>query len=362
LTAAFQRLPTHLKQHLGPPLSERLLKMDRPDDAERILRIIDRGTRQKTMPQQLAEAELARVRDGPEAAEDTLRRVVASGREVSPRALVATIEADLEAGRTVQPESADLAAAYAVENKTTAIGPELRRVHLLARAGAMQFDRALAGLAEVERRDGAAAAGRIRSSILELSAKLATDVRFLQLTLGIDPELVRNLPTTTAEALSRRVLALGFPDAAEKFLAPGGGDPRVRAIIRARVALARGQPRRATAELANFAGEDIDLLRARAREAAADYAAAQRVYGALGFDDEALSAAWLAGDWPALKQSDDEVLAAIADLELAAPADADDDDAPLRRARELLAQSGASRELIGGLLDRMQISKVDAGT
>ena len=362
LSAAFQRLPKHLKQHLGPPLSEQLVRLDRPDDAERILRVIDRGTSRKTMPQQLAEAELSRLRDGPEAAGETLARVVASGSEVSPRALVAMIETELEAGRTVQPETADLAAAYAVENKTTAIGADLRRVHLLARAGAGQFDRAITGLAEVERRDGMDAAHRLRAQILELAAGLAEDVPYLRLTLGLAPDLLPELPADTAETLARRLVKLGFPDAADRLLAPGGGNPRARAMIRARAALARGQPQRATAELANYTGQEADLLRARARAAAADYTAAQIVYDTLGLDDEATSAAWLAGDWSALAGSGDELLSSIAGLETAASADTPDDDAPLRTARDLIAQSRASRELLGRLLERMRVSGTEAGT
>jgi len=360
--AAFQRLPTHLKQHLGPELADRMIKLGKPEEAERVQRLLNQGMRHKSTHQELINAELSLLRDEHDTASEALRTVVASGNEVSPRALVALINADLRSGRRVPAETADLAAAYAVEYKTEPIGANLRRVHLLGRADARQFSRALQGLGEVEDRDGADAAQETREDILKLVADKASDQDFLGIMLTISRAAALKLRSPVADAVADRLILLGFPNEADQFLDAPTSDRRMRAMIAARADLARYWPQRALARLGEYSGEDVDELRAKARHMATDYLAAQSVYGALGLYEKQVNSAWLAGDWATLVETQDDVLAGIAQLELPSrPVVEQGDDAILQKTRELLDSSAASRDLLERLLDRMQMPSLDNG-
>ncbi len=348
---AFSGLPPHLRRYVGPTLSQRFLDADRTETANRILRILERGTENVSPQIGMAKAELRLAEGDAEGAGKTLDEVVEQNAEPSAQALVRRIETLWESGEDISFEMAQLAGAYASENRNAAIHKDLIWAHVAALAASGAFHQAFDELRRVQSSEPEAFVG-LENDVMSRLAQKGDDLEFLQYALPQVPGAVPNLEPAVDNAIAARFLALGFADAARHHLqGPARGTAqRDRQILRARVALHEGRPRQAEVELLGLAGADANVLRAEARSRLGQHAAAAQLFASAGRDDDARLQAWLAEDWEELA-AQGAPLSEVAEYMTAPPQSDETDVGQLRQSRDLLGESGEVREMLRDLLE-----------
>lgn len=362
--AAFSALPIHLRRHLGPNASGKLLDHGNKAAAQSVLTFVHRGPQEQGPRLVLAEAQIELSNGATTRAREIFETAATVDSDISPEALISLVRMHATENLFIEEHIASLAAAFALEHRHGAIGPELRRTAVVARALARQFNAAYKALVEIEKRDGHQAALDIRSGLFAILSQNGGDIAFLTLTLGHLNELSETVDINTSNDIGKRLLNLGFPGEAGILLkgSAKGKTGRERRLLRSRAALAQSKPRNAEAELLGLNGKDVDLLRAQARAQSGDYGIAQSLYTSLNKPDEALHSAWMSSDWKTLSLSSDQIYSAIAvvvsDTEMPRDneqMDQTEDVLVLAKNRALLQESVASRDLLSGLLNKHEI-------
>jgi len=192
----------------------------------------------------------------------------------------------------------------------------------------------------------------------------ASDREFLLRVLNAAP---LTLPSDVENNTARRLLELGFADAANGFLkSPADiSEQRTRRILRAEIALSLSRPLDAEAELLGVEGEDADRLRVQARELVGDYAGALRSVNILDEAEQRRELAWLAGDWSTLAEGEQDLLAQTAQLAIAHDRNSAENEfdtrAPgfLRQARNLITDSQEARSVLEALLTEFAVDTAE---
>lgn len=292
---AFQNLPLHLRRHIAPDLAARLRASGNAPAAADVLRAIVSVTPEPSPALDLARAQDALAVGRASEAEPILAEIAKAGGTEGPQALAALIEARIAAGRPIEAETALLAASHARENRDQALGPRLRRAHILALIGAGDLDAALQEVSRMEAANLAIDRNGILGPLWQALADAPDDASFLRrvLTAGQAPE---DLPVEARAAVSARLLRLGLPEVAQVWLpAPDAADTADAArLLQAEAALELGRTNEAEVLLAGLTGAEADELRARIRASAGDHAGAAKLYAALGQDEAAARQRFLA--------------------------------------------------------------------
>lgn len=273
---AFQRLPPGLQTLVGERVAARLTMAGADAAAERVLGRILRAAPPDAPASLSAGAALAESRDAPAEREAAL---FALARAEAPGSAAAAVELSEALWSDRRPPSADLlalTASFATEMRRMEEGPDLRlaRLRLLALSG--DFDAASALLPEIGRRDGPGPAQRAQTDLLAELARSAADADLLRHALTAPMPVIAGLPDAVGNRLAERLINLGFPAPAERFLqnparAPDGG---ARLHLRARAAIAQGDLQRAELQLSGTKGPEADHLRAEVLRRNGDLAAA----------------------------------------------------------------------------------------
>ncbi|WP_416914290.1 hypothetical protein [Seohaeicola sp.] len=363
LRFAFEELPSHLKEQLGPGLVERLSAAGENAAAEEVLASITRSLGQVTPPVALATAAVELENGNTEGAEDHLEALVETNTAISPQALVTFIESAVQADQPIEPEMVELVSAHLFENRRSPLAADLSRSLILALAHAGEFAEALDRLKMKSNDLPADNASVTASRVMSRLVSHGSDVDFLA---GTVTWQLMALAPETENRIATRLLSLGFPEIANRFLtrAAEGNEGRERRLLRAKAALALDQPLQAEAELLGLSGQDVKLLRAEAQQRGGDFEAALDEIEGLELEEKHRSLAWLAGDWTTLMASDDDVLSQAArlmiddgsTLETASPdALQNEETGVLRKTGDLITASGNSRMIIESLLQRFQL-------
>lgn len=340
---AFLALPAVLQIRLGPDLAQSLNISGAAEAAMMVLRRLGQAGQGDDPAVRLGENTLQPDTDLTQGGA-ALAPVVAANTELSPSALSQMIVREVAAGRPITPETAELAAAFAFEQRSGADAAELTYTEILARAAADEFSLALRRAATAP----VALTTPQLAQIFDLLVARAPDHVFVAQSM-IHASLGERLPVRSANTVAERLVSLGFADQAEPYLtgASDGPEDRNRRILRARVALSQAMPRRAEAELLGLDGADADALRAQARGLAGDYSDAAQIYQTLQSPEDLRRADFLSGNWASLANSGDRALGDLARLKTAP--DPPDVAGMLARNRALLEESSAVR----GAIDRM---------
>src|SRR6056297_2780102 len=327
LLRAFASLPQGLRRALGPVLARRLLQAGHMDTSDAIVRMIERAGREDTPDVALVRAELATADQDQATARSELDIAVAGNSTASAEAVAQLIEQLLAKEAPVPFDMAELAGAYAYEYRSTPLGHRMTRAYLaaLAASGAhaqavAEFERLRVDLDPGHTRD-------ITAILMRQITRNADDVTFLRHALSGPLGRAQVFAPPLARAIARRLVVAEF-------------------------ALARERPRQAEVELLGLDGQDVNVLRARARSLAGDHATAHVLYDGAGQTDAADRAALFASDPVALSTVSDPVLRDIGDvLQTVTPEPAATGDISLEQSRTLLEQAGAARQSLGRLLD-----------
>ncbi len=367
---ALHTMPRHLREHLGPKLSNRFVEQGETEAATLVLNAIERANPVQDANFSYAQATLDAELGNTEAAEDTYSEIASQNTDLATVAVVKLIDSHVDKAVAPAPETISLVGALAVEHKSGAMGPELRRAHALARMLEQEFVAAFGIIDDIETRDGGPAASKVRSQIVNAMIEHADDYDIIAWTLQQKLAEPGRLSAGTALSLAQKTFELGFVGETKRLLqaAQTMTPSNEKRLLKARVALADNLPKRAEAELLGIMSPEADQLRARARAMAGDHAGAAQLLADLGERSKAEAEAWLDGDLVSLAVSETEIyrktstLLTPEDVEVVESADAAETppsstQGVLARNRALLEGSAESRSVLGELLDWHQLSE-----
>jgi hypothetical protein len=350
----FAALPRHLRLYLGPILSRRLTRAGHVESADQILRMIDRSQPEETADASMARAELAEAKGKPEEATSELETVAQSNAEPSADAVLKLINKRLATKQEISFDLAQLAGAYAQENRGAKLGQDLARAYLSALAASGAFGQAFDEFDRLSPDLVPDSHDMVHQTLIEYLTSNADDLTFLRHTFAGHAKRARNLAPEIAAAVAKRLLGNGFETAALEFVSAPlpGPEGRAHRLIRAEIALAQNQPRQAEVELIGLDGPEADALRAQALELAGEHRAASEYFLASDQPDKAQNAAWLAEDWEQVSTSDDPLLQNVARMMQGNENGSDPKvTGVLAQSRRLLENSAKARVTLGNLLE-----------
>lgn len=337
-------LPLHLRSFLAPELSRRFLEYGDTQSAAAALRSIERVTSEYEPDALMAKASLDLAKGNVERAQASLERVMSSNSAQSAEALIAYVDARLEAGESIEEDVALLVEAYLQELKDSPLAPALQRARVLSLAQSGQFDAAFSALDNQQ--------PELRDNVLEALAATADDIVFLEHVFGaIKADAPHSAPQTRLQ-LSERLMALGFAAEAERLLSPSAAEfstPGARRL-KARIALAQNKPALSRAHLLGLKTEEDLRLIAQAQQMSGDMAGASDTFAKLRDTEAAGRTALLSENWAAQLDKNAPDYGPLAGIATAA---IDPDPAPdgmLSRTRSALAESAETRRTLRALM------------
>lgn len=311
ILTTFEGLPLRLRRLLGPRLATRFAEEGLPEAARNVLARLERATGGVNDDMLFSEAQIDRL-DGSHAdAHQTLNEIASRSGPNAPEAMVQAIELATENRETVNERLADLSGAYSTELRDTEKGPELWLAHLRALTANGQYDEGFGNLFDQPAYPETVRAKAV-TDLLTLLAEQAQDTAFLKHVLATPDRYDGLASAQSALLVARRLLDLGLPQPAKRWLDFAGIDrrePQAR-ILRAMAHLAQREPKQAEISLVGLEGKEILGLRAKARRMMGDYTYAAEAYASLGDMQDARTSAWLAGDPSLAMEIEPDVLSA----------------------------------------------------
>lgn len=347
VVASFSELPLHMRRHLGPVLARRFLEAGDHETAERIRNAIARAPGDAGAGLALIEADMALANHDPARAEAHLRPLVDEDGPAAAEALLTILEARIAGEMPTDPADILAAEALALEHRGTPLGARLARAAIIGTALAGDFP----GAFDKVGRAPPAQARATWPELMGLLARQADDAVFLgHAFAALGHDLPAPLSDELKIALSGRFLALGFSVEANRVLpTEASGEPKALRLLRARIALAEGDPAQALNGIAGLSGPQVEALRGAAHAALGQAADATHHFARAGETEAAAEQAWEAGDWAVIARLGPPEQRAIATKALTAET-APDTPGPLAEARALLDQTAESRHLFEALL------------
>lgn len=336
---SFSALPAHLRRHLGPPLVDAFLQAgDEP--TARILR--DAILRLPADSPEVALMEARYHLAGGQQAEagEIAAGVIAGGGASGPEATVVLVEAAFRGARVLDPKVPLALDAFLQDAKGTALEPRLLRARVLA--AAMTSDHATA-FALLDRTPGTFA------DLWSLAAEAASDDLFLD-RAARQAASHPPLAPATARRIAERLLALGFPDLALRWLGPVGEGDREQRLLAAQARLALRDAPAAVVLLEGDGTPEAARLRAAAAVQLGDAKAAARALTEAGEAGEGRRLLTWTQDWPLVGTEGPEDWRAAAALLDPAEAPA---AGPIARGTALAEESAAARATIEALLQAL---------
>jgi len=343
---SFKAMPDPLRRAVGPRLARQFTRMGEPILADNVLSDLGGGAT-------IAQAELGLSMGETEIALDMLEDMARTDPRFGPLDLARLIDLSLDEGREIDMGLLTLAEALQFEHSGTEAAAVLAGARFRATLAADRFDDAAALLAAPPLADGADIGDMAEALTLALTER-GGDLAFLDHILG---RPMAELAPETENRIATRLTDLGFAAEARRRLRtdPSGPAAAERRYLRAEIALALGETDRVEDLLIALTDARARDLRARARAAQGDHGGALAARA-----DPDPAAAWRAGAWVALEQSDDTVLSGAARImQRPGPRPLADDSLAARQA--LLEDASRSRAEIDALLTRFAPPDLSGG-
>ncbi|WP_294229798.1 hypothetical protein [uncultured Shimia sp.] len=363
---ALQKMPLHLREYLGPKLSNRLVAQEQTEAATLVLNGIERTSPKPDVNYDFAEATLNAELGNTEEATEALTEIATQNSDIATAAVIDLIDTHVKQGVPPSAETVSLVGALAVEHKTGAMGPDLRRAHALARMLEHEFGPAFKIIKDIETRDGGKAAAEVRTQLVLAVLEHADDFEVISWSIQERLAAPGRISSDIALKLAQKTFEMGFLGETKRLMQAAQTDipSDEKRVLNARLALAEALPKRAEAELMGMETPLADRLRARAKAMAGDHAGAARLLAKLGERGAAETEAWLDGDLASLTASENEILRR-ASTHLLPPEETAEIDAStdrvtqgmLARNRALLEGAEESRGVLGDLLNLHSLSE-----
>jgi hypothetical protein len=336
---AFLALPAHLRRHLGPPLAGKFLTRDDAEAARMIRDAIERSPEAEPSAIALLDARVDLHEGDSKAAQAHAETaVVLDGDQAA--GLVALVEAHV---RTLDPlgaEPVEALLALRGETEGTDEGAPVSRAAVLALA--------LSGQTAAAFRDPGAT-GQVLVDLWRVAADRATDDDFLLQAVLPATAKAPEVSLATSLAVAKRLVRLGFPDAARVWLGPTAkDDPPERRRLAAEAALRTGDARATIVLTQGLDDPEAEGLRAQAMLQLGDLPGAEKALAATGDAEAATRLSPWRGDWSGLDPALPAPWLHAAETLTAVPAG--EAAGPLGRGEQAIEASAASREAIEALL------------
>ena len=362
ITKAFSELPLHLRRHLGPDLSRKLLEYGDLATAGAIRDAIARAPGDHGEAFDLLEARLEISQGDHARAKIRLDEIINADGPVAPEAVLAYLQASQEEGLVAAARVREIATAMAFERRGTEIGAKLTKAVVAADTSAGDFHSAAVLIEETGEEASAAGVEITELSEIFFASLLekADDAEFLMRTVP-QVEKTRSLPVDLRRGIVERLLELGFAPAARAALSdpqqvPG---PEERLLF-ARVALLEGSPGVAMGYLAGLETVEALQIRAAAQSALSDHSGASQSWTMTDNPERARAASWLAGNWNDLEHADGSPYQGVAQI-LARPIEPTlgsepagegvSDTTAMSRSHDALGRSQETRAVLRDLLE-----------
>ena len=270
---AFDRLPAGLRSHLAGNLSERFRSLDMLEDAGEVLRIAARSGVAADSNAQLASALVQKDENRKDDAYATLTGLTEQSHETSPRAMIELVSLKMSEDGSIDYDTAQMARILRKEHAESDLLPDLHFATVVALALSGAYAEALDELAGLRANIGADAFRQAQDFLHDRISRKAPDPVFLSAVLTLSPDALNELAPGTVFKAAKRLVALGFPDAAVDLLGPRfrGQDTPEGRLLRAEAYLHLGHADRAEADLSGLEGARADRLRATISEAKRDF-------------------------------------------------------------------------------------------
>lgn len=360
LLQAFELLPSHLRENLGPRLAQNLANNGFKPLARDVLRRLERMSGEETDRIALGKAEIDLLDGNSDKAEVAFQELTKTETPDTPRAIAATVEIAQSKGEPVSDRIVELTAAYSTELRNTDGGPELWEAHLRSLFINKRFDEALEVLNKVEGVPEELLTNA-RNETFSAVFKTADDVTFLKFFFQELPKLETPLNEEHVLFAANRVLNLGLPEAAMAAVSTIV-DPKLshaKKLVQAHALVELERPDEAEILLIGLDGSDVDFLRAQARSRMGDHDYAQDIYSDLGEDEAERQEAWLSGNWSSLAENEEGPLSQAARMIQQDPAAVQDGGVTLRDAETLFNASAEARNTIQGMLDATRLDAIN---
>lgn len=354
---ALNALPKHLREHLAPALSNRLVETDETEAAMLVLNAVERANQNPGPRFDLAHATLDNEIGKTEAATTLLTKVANDNSDVATVAVVDLINSHVKQDIAPTSDTVSLVGALAVEHKTGAMGPDLRRAHALSRMLTLEFEPAFRITQEISLLDGEQAATKVRSQLSDAMIKNLDEFDLVAIVLSQHLSAPGALNADASLRMSEKMFDLGFFGEAKRLLQAAQETTFLqrRRLLMARVALADNLPKRAEAEILGIDTPEAEALRARARSQAGDHQSAATLLAKLGDTQSAEEQVWLGGDLSALNDATTEVYRATSEYfsseaNTSSGSNPDETIGILARNKSLLQGSEQARSVVEELL------------
>lgn len=358
LELQFNRLPSHLRAHLGPRLATILSDAGLKDLAASIITTTSRRNVSDTGPLDLIHTSLKSTTNTPQQEQELLNIAAGKNTESSVQAILELIEFHTQSMTPLGKDARVLLSSYATQYGNTELGVELRAAETVGFALSGQFDEAFSGLNGIEERDGISARKSLEKTIWRALSIAADDVTLLRHTLAIETSKLITVTPPVGQALATRLLELGFPDRAIMVMnttAESLKDSYESRLVMGKAAIETGLPHRALVELDGVSGAEVNQIRAKALAMNGDFEQAAKWFEGQDME-ESQRLRWHGGvpQNPEIGERDSHYLRiAKTTNELTKPAPARPRP-PLENADALLAEAELTRSLVSNLISTSQ--------
>jgi len=206
----FKTLPTHLKQQLGPRLSDRFIAMGDDDAAIQVLASLQ-GYTDVGESGALASANLAKSLDDRDKVSAVFEAMRRENTRMSPEAMMGFLNDAIVTGIFIEEADFTLADALRFQSGRSPIAQDLIEVQFDARLSQNQFEEALEIMSKTHT---STSADNMRNAFVQRAVEYMTDADFLEFTFGHVPALFSD---TSRKAIAQRLSSLGFPERARAF-------------------------------------------------------------------------------------------------------------------------------------------------
>jgi hypothetical protein len=283
---ALRILPSGPRQAIAPRVAAMFLTVGQSGTAADLLELApDQAKRSEDVVQ--LRSDIAAVTANAEAARTELLTAISDGTRTGAGTMIRLIDATIESGQPVEGWMIETVAALRFEQRDGPMAGPLALAEIRALTASDAFDAATERLADNETPISDSERRDLSDAVALAIADRADDARFLDFAFADEPLTVSAIGSN---AVARRLLVLGFPEVALELVdGPAEAEAmRDRRILRA------------------------EALRALGQEAEAERVLAGIVEAETAMSEEEVNNSWRSGDWEAVRNGGDPLLAEAA--------------------------------------------------